>query len=257
MPLTLAHPAAILPLRRALGRHAVGSALAVGSMAPDFAYFWPGVPIDSHTPWALLWFAVPAGWLGYGLWHGLLARPLWDLVPPKLAPWLRPLFHPNGRLPATSATVVTLALLLGAATHLVWDAFTHGHGAAVRAWPLLQTELGHVGGYALPVFRVAQHGSTLAGLAVLVWWLRRARPTPAVADDASMSSGGLPPGQRWLHGAALVGVPVGLGVVWARAQAAGSTLQVQVGTAVFAALPIGALTLLGWAAWRTARRRGR
>src|SRR5581483_12465816 len=46
VPFTLAHPAAVLPLRR---RGLVFSALVVGSMAPDFEYFFGLKRPISHT----------------------------------------------------------------------------------------------------------------------------------------------------------------------------------------------------------------
>jgi len=51
MPLTPAHAAAVVPLWRLLGSRAVLSALVIGSMTPDFAYFLPlGVRrAESHS----------------------------------------------------------------------------------------------------------------------------------------------------------------------------------------------------------------
>ncbi|MBI5609727.1 MAG: DUF4184 family protein [Deltaproteobacteria bacterium] len=258
MPLTLAHPAAILPLHQLLSRRAVLSALVVGSMAPDFAYVVPGVPFDAHTPLGLLWFGLPAGWLGYWLWHRLLAGPLLELVPPGLAWRLRPFLGPEHRLPERSAVAVTGSLLAGAATHLVWDAFTHVHGAAVRAWPGLQAEAVRPGGRSVPVFKVLQHGSTVVGLAVLAVWLWRVLRDAPGASAGADSEVGLSATRRWLQVAALVGIPAMVGLVRASELPAGTSLEVQVGAAVFAGLPVGAGVVLVWAIgwWRGSGRSG-
>jgi Domain of unknown function (DUF4184) len=58
MPLTFAHPAVALPLRKLLGRWGFLPALAIGSMAPDVPYFVP-LGIDRH-----LGHSIPALLLG-------------------------------------------------------------------------------------------------------------------------------------------------------------------------------------------------
>jgi hypothetical protein len=73
-----------------------------------------------------------------------------------------------------------VALTLGAATHIIWDAFTHEDGAAVRVFSLLTTALLTHGTHTLRLYKLLQHGSTLVGfgvLAVSVWsWLRNTTP---------------------------------------------------------------------------------
>lgn len=63
--------------------------------------------------------------------------------------------------------ICSLAIVIGALTHLAWDSFTHGSGWCVRHLPLLNrnfidTPWGHI-----PLFKVLQHGSTLLGSAWL------------------------------------------------------------------------------------------
>ncbi|MCD0451488.1 DUF4184 family protein [Actinocorallia sp. API 0066] len=71
--------------------------------------------------------------------------------------------------------------MLGQATHLVWDGFTHWTGPFVELWPVLREDFGP-----LRYYRWGQYGSgVLGGLAVAVWlarWLRRAprRPEPGL-----------------------------------------------------------------------------
>jgi Domain of unknown function (DUF4184) len=150
VPYPFAHPAAVLLLARPMGRFAVPSALAIGSVIPDLWYFLPLVGREaSHSPAGLFWFCLPAGLAAYALFHKLLKQPLIALISPRLAGFA------CAGLPAVPRYAVVASLLAGALTHVVWDALVH------HSW--------------------LQHASTLAGAAVLAWWiwrkLRRA-PTP-------------------------------------------------------------------------------
>lgn len=85
MPYPFAHPAAVLPLARPMGRFAVPSALAIGSVLPDLWYIVPLVDrADSHSLAALFWFCLPAGLLSYVLFHRLLKQPLIALLSTRL-----------------------------------------------------------------------------------------------------------------------------------------------------------------------------
>jgi hypothetical protein len=59
---------------------------------------------------------------------------------------------------------------VGAATHLVWDAFTHEDGFVVAVSPALHTLLWELGGYRVFPYKVLQHGSTLTGFLLLARW---------------------------------------------------------------------------------------
>lgn len=93
--------------------------------------------------------------------YRFLHRPLAPLLPG--APAL-------GSLP--SFLIVAASLWLGIESHILWDSFTHEWGWFVRASPLLQANLVTVGSYEVRGFKVAQHASTLIGLAAVVWPLR-------------------------------------------------------------------------------------
>jgi len=171
MPFTLAHPAAVIPLQRVLGRAGVPSALVVGSMSPDLVYFLP-LGIDrtaSHSLAGLFWCCVPLGLVGYALFH-VLWRPLGPYLLPR--PLSARLPRPPGpsRLPAVPLWAVLVSLTVGAATHLLWDAFTHGNGFVVEMSPALRTLLWEVHGYRVFVYKVLQHGSTLIGFSLLAYW---------------------------------------------------------------------------------------
>jgi hypothetical protein len=179
MPFTLSHPAAVLPLA---GRGLVFSALVVGSMSPDFEYFL-GVPAErrfAHTQPGIVLFCVPSGLSALWLFHTLLKEPLLCLLPEAQRHRLLPLAGQFAWLPWRRFLVVTISLAIGALTHVVWDSFTHTHGWAVVNFPVLQSVLLQTGQGELRLYKVLQHGSTLAGaglLAVCGWlWLRKAPP---------------------------------------------------------------------------------
>jgi len=170
MPYAIAHPVAVIPLARALGRHAVPSALAIGSVIPDAWYFFPGVERPfSHDASGLVVFCLPWGLLAYLLFHLLLKEPLLHLLPRGLASRARAFAVPG--LPKVSPLAVVACVALGAATHLAWDAFTH-EGPFSRSIPFLAED----------VLRVLQHASTLLGSAVLGLWVwRKLRAVSPVA----------------------------------------------------------------------------
>ena len=164
MPYPFAHPAAVLPLARLMGRCAVPSALAIGSITPDLWYFVPFAErSDSHSMIGLALFCVPVGLLVYALYHLLLKQPLIALLSPRLGA-----FTP-ARLPHASWLAVLVSLVAGALTHLGWDDLTHSYDEV------------------FPRFNWLQHGSTLLGSAVLLWWgLRKLREAPPAAQVLSL-----------------------------------------------------------------------
>lgn len=183
MPFTLAHPAAAVPLRRVLARWGVLSALVIGSMTPDFAYWVPNhvTRAESHSLEGLFWFCLPVGLAGYALFHLLLKRPAVLLLPEPLRIRLQPLAFDGPAFPTAPLVPVMVSLLVGAFTHVAWDSFTHGGAPAVVFFPLLRATLLDVGGYELKVYRLAQHASTLIGLVLLARWSARwLRAQPAV-----------------------------------------------------------------------------
>jgi hypothetical protein len=88
-------------------------------------------------------------------------------------------------------------------SHIVWDLFTHEGRWGSVAIPALAADWGQ-----LPGYKWLQHGSSVAGLAIIgVWmvvWLRR-RPVAASVPRV------LPDALRW---ASWVSLPVALAVAW-------------------------------------------
>lgn len=258
MPLTIAHPVAAVPLRRPLGRLGVLAGLVVGSIMADLPLFMP-LPLKrdaTHTFLAVLWFCLPAGALAYLLYDYVLDRPLRALMPEGLARRLARTGR-EARPPVWSPSVLA-SILVGAATHAVWDSFTHGGPAGVGEWlPFIEKRLFTVSGYTVYVFSVLQHGSTVVGMAALslwVWrWYRRATPGDA-------AEGALPPRARLalliVMVLAMVTGAIAAAVIRPPAEATLRHLQPVVRRVVVTSLStlLGVLTIYA-IAWHSLRRR--
>jgi hypothetical protein len=179
VPFTLAHPAAILPLRRF--RPLRTAPLILGAMAPDFRGYLPwsvrsAVP-NTHTLRASVLVCLP---LCLGLLGALylLREPLTALLSAR-ARWLcLSAIEPFGRR-ASAWLLAPLAILIGIWSHLLWDSFTHANGWMVRHYAWLHAQLPIGGGSYTPVNRVLQYLSSIAGLAVVaVWYWRLPVPQP-------------------------------------------------------------------------------
>jgi len=179
MPFTLSHPAAVLPFART---KLVFSALVAGALAPDIGYFLAFSPshTESHSLAGLLCFCVPAGLLLLLLFQKVLKHPLLALFPVRHQARLYPYARDFRFTPVPRFFLILLSLLVGSATHLVWDSVTHQSGWVVRRVPELTARVFLTQTESMPVYKLLQHGSTVLGLIVLgvayFIWLRKAEP---------------------------------------------------------------------------------
>ncbi|OON69336.1 DUF4184 family protein [Hymenobacter sp. CRA2] len=183
MPFTFSHPAAALPLARWL--RLSPSALFVGSLSPDFIYFLQlrASGEFGHTLPGLFLFCLPLSLLVLWLWHRVVKGPAVALLPAwaaRRAAQAAAEPYPFG--PGRRMLAVCTAVLVGAVTHDVWDAFTHQDGWVALHWPVLLRELPFPGFGTMPVYKLGQLGSTAVGGLLLAWWswrwLRRQPPAP-------------------------------------------------------------------------------
>jgi hypothetical protein len=172
VPFTISHTAAALPFRRA---RLVTSALVAGTMAPDFEYFLALRIHDrvGHTFPGVLLFTLPVAVLGLWIFHSFVKVPAAGLMPrrvqSKLAKHLGKFrFWGPGRF-----AMIVLSILVGIATHLLWDSFTHDGTYPYHHWALLRQSVDVPILGAMPWFKVFQHGSTIFGLLVVSMWLFR------------------------------------------------------------------------------------
>jgi hypothetical protein len=169
MPYAFAHPAAVVPVAKLLGKRAVPSALAIGSMIPDAWYFVPTMArADSHDGLGWLWFCLPAAFFAYMAFHLIFKQPMLALLPGKFARRLSP--WTCAGLPSVPWFWVLLSLFAGIMTHLAWDQATH-EGLISDAFPLLEAKLFAIGALEVRPLQMLQHASTLAGTIFLAAWL--------------------------------------------------------------------------------------
>jgi hypothetical protein len=178
VPVTLpAHAAAILPLQHVLRRLLPGTALLAGCMSPDLAYVvgplqWGRFSHDGPT---FAFFCLPAGLLLYA-WLELLLLPALRRRLPEMGgvQWGRFARSPGLPRHATGWALAAVAVLLGAVTHVLWDGFTHGWMWPARVlYPGVQLSLG---GHAVRVTKLLQHGSSLLGSVLVLAVLARRYP---------------------------------------------------------------------------------
>jgi hypothetical protein len=172
MPFTLAHPAAVLPLRRYCPRFLSFTALVIGSVVPDLGYFSGRLHLEelSHTFRGSFIFSLPVGLVLIGLFYWL-GLPVIRILP---RPW-RPVFLPIFLRPSGSFFVIVISLLIGTWSHLFLDSFTHKDGWLVEHFVALQTPLMPIGHHTLKVYHLLWYVCSFIGVAWLCFAYARWR----------------------------------------------------------------------------------
>jgi hypothetical protein len=181
MPATFAHPAAVLPFRYLGSRWWNFTALVIGSMTPDLAYYVRrfDVATYAHSLSGTFVFCVPFGLLAFAIFRPLRA-PLCYLLPQPHRSALMPLAEARLSLTLRTLLVLCVSVLLGAWTHTVADSCTHKTGWVVQRVPWLQTTLFQIGAADFPVHHA---GSTVGSLALIVAYLAWLRRQPRRAPE--------------------------------------------------------------------------
>ncbi len=175
MPFTFSHPAIILPLSYLPKRWISLTALVVGSMTPDFEYFlrMKVQSIYSHTITGIFWFDLPLGIIITFVFHTMVRNALFLNLPKQI----------KTRLLAYQTFdwtnyfrynwfVVIISLLIGIASHLFWDSFTHNHGYFVEIIPSLKNKV-NLFNLQIPIFKILQHSSSLVGGLLIILTIKK------------------------------------------------------------------------------------
>ena len=164
MPFTFfAHQLFVLPLKATWPRRFDGTALCLGSMAPDFAYALSGTPlaVSGHTPLSLAYWTLPVSLVLTHITRQHLATAVGRQLAPPYGTEIRVLAKTRHHW-----SVTWMSALVGGMTHIVVDAFTHPGSWAWNSFAFLRHST-------LPGCSVADTlqylGHTL-GTTVGVWW---------------------------------------------------------------------------------------
>lgn len=171
MPFTFSHPAIILPLVYLPRRWFSLTGLVIGSITPDFEYFLR-MRINSnysHTWDGLFWFDLHLGLLLAFIFHNLVRESLFNNLPSFLKSRLVAFgqFDWNSYF-RKNWFIVIVSLLIGSASHLFWDSFTHGSGYFAELIPALKNNV-NFAGEQVRTYRILQHSSSLLGALVIVF----------------------------------------------------------------------------------------
>lgn len=173
MPFTFSHPAIVIPLSKLSPKWFSLTGLVTGSVTPDFEYFLR-MQIKSsfsHTYLGLIYFDLPFGICLTFVFHQLIRNDLYNNLPTWLAErvsayrinWIQTF--------KTDWFIISLSILIGAASHLLWDGFTHKHGFFVLLFPVLSSAI-NVFQFKIPLYSALQHGSTIIGFALIFFFIR-------------------------------------------------------------------------------------
>jgi hypothetical protein len=180
MPFTFAHPTFAFPLKYISPKYYSLTGLILGSMAPDFEYFYHLEPYQSigHSIWGLFIQVIPICILLAVIFH--------YIVKESLALHLPSLFNLNQRayyilgewkLNSFNAWIIFLSsVIVGFISHVTLDAFTHTGGLFVVHFSFLRKVIM----FNLPIYKMLQYGLSLIGLfailGVIIYYLYRSNP---------------------------------------------------------------------------------
>lgn len=170
MPFTISHVAAVLPFSRWLARWRLLSATIVGSMVPDFGLLMPWRPdrTETHSRMGLLTFCLPVGLAAFWVFQRLVKTPVMEILPNSAYGRWRRFAAPADIGNGQQWLLAALGVLVGAFSHLTWDAFTHEGALGVRMMPILDDPVVDIAGHHLAGVRIWQDISSLVGLAVVL-----------------------------------------------------------------------------------------
>jgi hypothetical protein len=167
VPFTPSHAIIALPFART---PLPAGAVAIGAMAPDLPLFFPWATSYelTHGFPSLLGVSLPLALALYAVWR-LAIRPAASglLLPEALRarmPWVWDRVRRPSR-PVRSVLLVAAAALIGIATHVFWDLFTHPDRLGSEWIPALGEKWAGVAGVTW-----LQHASSALGLAGLAVW---------------------------------------------------------------------------------------
>ncbi len=180
MPLTFCHPAIVLPLKKLKPNWFSMTRLIIGSMSPDLEYFsrMEILATHSHLFWGVLYFDLPIALIYCFVFHlfvrNILINHLPDFFKERFTQFLNfdwiNYFKKNW-------LIVIVSIIIGAYSHLFWDAFTHEWGYFAKLITNLQ-EVWFTKPIEVKGYKFLQHFSTFLGAIFIAFWIYKMPKEP-------------------------------------------------------------------------------
>jgi hypothetical protein len=149
--------------------------LVIGTFAPDFEYFlhFSHSGRFGHTLLGSLVLTLPVALVVLWIFHTFVKVPVVMLLPDPLRRRLADhlgKFHFGG---AARFLLIVASVMVGIATHLLWDSFTHSRSWLYFHWAFLRQPLFLPIVGPVPCYKVLQHASSIVGMLILAFWFVR------------------------------------------------------------------------------------
>jgi Domain of unknown function (DUF4184) len=172
MPFTFSHPAIVLPATYLPKKYYSLSGLIIGSMSPDFEYFirMKDYSKYSHTWAGLFWFDVPLGLALLFIFHNVVRNTIIEYLPFSLNVRFSTFEKFNwNRYFQKNMIVVLISLIVGIASHLFWDSFTHDGGYFAESIPVLRDKVNILNHHLFGATLFQYISSLIGGIIMLIY----------------------------------------------------------------------------------------
>ena len=164
MPFTLSHAVLAPPISRLSGNRLPIAAMAIGCMVPDLHRLFT----SSNSNITHLWSSL----IHPDLWIGLAFCSIWYLVYRPVTYRFIGIQHDLNIYSILSALrfilAMCLALIIGTATHLIWDGLTHVDFRTFAFHEILAQQF-QLFGQSYPLHRILQIGTSVIVLPFMLW----------------------------------------------------------------------------------------
>ena len=170
MPFTPAHSAIVLPFLRMKPERVSATALVIGSLSPDFEYFFKMSVSGqhSHTLLGILYFDIPVTIGLCFLFHLVVKQNLINNLPAFFQDRFQPLLELDFKVHFKKYYgAVIISAAVGSFSHIFWDAFTHNDGFFAQRIELYKQVVIPFDGVRYPLFYGLQQISTFVGLTIV------------------------------------------------------------------------------------------
>lgn len=162
MPFTISHAVLAPPISKLTGHRLPISAIAIGCMVPDLVRLFTSEDIHSTHLWRA-WF-YPNLFIGLGfclVWY-LVFRPACF----RFFGLYRPIPIQSWKQAFAFMLCVVLALIIGTATHIIWDGLTHVDYRTFAFHEFLSQKI-TLFNHIYPIHRILQIGTSIFALPIL------------------------------------------------------------------------------------------